>query len=379
MDQRRVLIVNSQSAGIAARGGVNMRQRLAALILLVATLPVAAQWLDLKTPGVPRTPDGSVDRSAPAPRTADDRPDLSGFWAPIDFSGSILDRANIQQWALDKIDEHAENFFVNDPRFNCLPDGPAGYTAKEVYGGGRRIVQHPGFLAILNADFTYRQVFLDGRELEENPFPAWTGYSVGRWDGDALIIESNGYNDRTWLHRDGLQHTEALRITERYTRENFGHMRIEISWHDPGTFHSPVSGVVDLRYVADRELLESACNESSKGTTHYTGTATEAEEKIVEVSAETLERYVGTYEGVWLGNRIRIDISRDDDELYILRTPPYAGSDSVHAGETALAAQSQNAFECCGLGFIFSGDEDGKATEVLEVHVSGAWSFERVR
>ena len=198
-----------------------------------------------------------------------------------------------------------------------------------------------------------------GRDLEESPFPTWSGYSVGRWDGDTLIVESNGFNDRTWLHRDGLQHTEALRITERYTRNNFGSMQIEITWEDPGTFHRPVNGVVELAFIADRGLLEAVCNESSKGTTHYTGTSTEAEEKVVEVSAETLETYVGKYEGIWLGNLISIDITREGNELYILRTPPYSGNDTVHAGTTRLQAQSQNAFECCGLGFIFSGDDNG--------------------
>jgi hypothetical protein len=322
--------------------------------------------------------DGSLDRSAPVPRTADDRPDLSGIWVPVDFSGSVLDPDNIQQWALDEIAAHTANFFANDPRFSCLPSGPGAYTASGPYGGTRRIVQQPNFIAVLSADMTYRQIHLDGRELEENPFPTWTGYSVGYWDGDTLVVESNGYNDRTWVHRDGLPHTEALRITERYSRSDFGNMRLEITWEDPGTFDSPVSGVAEMRYLADSELLESVCNESSKGTTHYTGTAEEAEQKVVEVAAGTLEKYVGTYEGIWLGNFITVDITREDDELYIERKPPYAETGIAHVGKARLTAQSQNAFECCGLGFIFTNERDGKTMEVLEVHVSGAWSFERV-
>ena len=244
-------------------------RQFAALILLAAAAPVAAQWLDLKTPGLPRLEDGALDRSAPAPRTEYDRPDLSGIWSVSNLRGSILDRDNIQQWALDEIAGHTENFFANDPRFNCLPSGPGAYPAR--YDGTRRIVQQPNFIAVLNTDLTYRQIHLDGRELEEDPFPTWTGYSVGYWDGDTLVVESNGYNDRTWLHRDGLPHTEALRITERYSRSDFGNMQIEFTWEDPGTFNSVVNGVVDLRYVADSELREVVCNESSKGTTHYTG------------------------------------------------------------------------------------------------------------
>ena len=356
-----------------------MPRRLATLILLAAAIPAAGQWLDLRTPGIPRTADGSVDLAAPAPRTADDRPDLSGIWVPVEFSGSILNLDNIQEWARDEMAEHAGNFFANDPRFNCLPSGPGAYAASALYSGTRRIVQHSDFVAVLNADLTYRQIFLDGRTLEADPFPTWMGYSVGHWDGDTLVVESNGYNDKTWLHRDGLPHTEALRMTERYTRDSFGQMRMEVTYDDPGTFHATVNSVVDMRFVADSELLESVCNEASKGTSHYTGTAEEAEEKVVAVDVETLEKYVGTYEGIWLGQDITIEITREDNELHILRTPPYAETGLAHIGAVPMSAQSQNAFECCGLGFIFTGDESGKATEVLEVHVSGAWSFPRVR
>ncbi len=355
-----------------------MTRRFATLVLLALVAPATAQWLDLRTPGVPRTADGSVNRSAPAPRKADGRPDLSGLWVPVDFSGSILDSENIQQWALDQIAEHTSNFFINDPRFHCLPSGPGAYPAGVLYSGTRRIVQQPDIIVVLDSELNYRQIFLDGRELEENPFPTWTGYSVGRWDDDTLIVESNGYNDETWLHRDGLPHTEMLRITERYSRPDFGNMRIDVTYDDPGTFNSTVNGVIQMQYVADRQLLEVVCNESSKGTSHYSGTAEQAEETRVEVDAETLEKYVGTYEGVWLGTLISLVVTREDDELYIERTPPYAETGIAHTGKSRLAAQSENAFECCGLGFIFTAEEDGVTTEILEVHVSGAWSFERV-
>ena len=100
----------------------------------------------------------------------------------------------------------------------------------------QRIVQSSTVTAILNHDLTYRQIFMDGRTLEPNPHPTWMGYSVGRWDDDTLVVESNGYNDKTWLHRRGLPHTERLRMTERYHRSDFGHMLMEITFEDPGTF-----------------------------------------------------------------------------------------------------------------------------------------------
>ena len=125
----------------------------------------------------------------------------------------------------------------------------------------QRIVQTSTVTAILHHDLTYRQIFMDGRTLEPNPHPTWMGYSVGRWDGDTLVVESNGYNDRTWLHRRGLSHTEDLRITERYRRLDFGHMQLEVTYDDPGTFDSPLHASVSMEFVTDDELLETVCNE----------------------------------------------------------------------------------------------------------------------
>ena len=91
-------------------------------------------------------------------------------------------------------------------------------------------------IVFLNEDFTFRQIFMDGRALESNPHPVWMGYSIGRWDGDTLVVESNGYNDKTWVHNEGLPHTERLRITERYRRPDFGHVQIDVTYDDPGAF-----------------------------------------------------------------------------------------------------------------------------------------------
>lgn len=357
-----------------------MKKQIAALILLAAATPAAAQWLTLSTPGIPRTADGEPDLTAPAPRTPDGRADLSGLWVPVRVTGDILDPEKIQDWALERIAENTSNFFGDDPRFHCLPSGPGGYPAGSSESGRRRIVQNPGVIAVLNSDLTYRQIFMDGRELEEDPFPTWTGYSVGRWDGDTLIVESNGYNDKTWLHREGLPHTEVLRITERYRRPDFGHIVLDVTYDDPGTFHSTVHATIEMEFSADSELLETVCNESSQGRNHWGGEFTEAEEKVVEVAGEVLARYVGTYQGVWLGRQTTAEVTLEDGVLYLERTPPYSETGFTEAGKSKLIAQSENAFECdCGLGFVFAGDENGMATEVLEVHVSGGWTFNRVR
>jgi hypothetical protein len=357
-----------------------MQRPLATLILLTATTPAGAQWLTLTTPGVPRTADGEPDLSAPAPRTADGRPDLTGLWVPVEVSGDLLDPDKIQPWARAQIAANESNFFGDDPRFHCLPSGPGAYPAGRSEAGLRRIVQNPSVIAILNADLTYRQIFLDGRELETDPFPTWTGYSVGRWDDDTLVVESNGFNDRTWLHREGLPHTESLRITERYRRPDFGHIRLDVTYEDPGTFHGPVHASIDMEFVADSELLETVCNEASKGRTHWGGEISEAEDNVVEVDEAMLAKYVGTYQGVWLGNLITAEFTLEDGALFLKRTPPYSETGYTEAGKSRLIAQSDNAFECsCGLGFVFETEGEEMASEVAEVHVSGAWTFERVR
>src|SRR5690606_26760742 len=272
-------------------------------------------------------------------------------------------------------------YYADDPRFHCLPSGPSSYPAGASVGGMRRIVQHPEFIAVLNPDMTYRQIFMDGRELEEEPvLPTWMGYSVGRWDGDTLIVESNGYNDQTWLTREGLPHTEQLRITERYTRMSYGRMQLEITYEDPGTFTEPVQAVVDLVHRPDGSMLEVICNESETGRKHYSGDVGQAEAKVVQVPEEILQRYVGTYRGVWLGNLITAVVTLENGELYLTRTPRYSDTGGNTNSDTSrLVPQSENAFDSSfGLGWVFNVNEDGEVESVSEVHVSGAWSFPRV-
>jgi hypothetical protein len=305
---------------------------------------------------------------------------MSGLWMPATVSGDLFEPDKIQDWARTLIDERTRNFFADEPRFQCLPSGPAAYVASRAGSGLRRIVQNPGVIAILNADLTYRQIFLDGRELEADPFPSWMGYAVGRWDGDTLVVESNGYNDKTWLHREGLSHTASLRITERYRRVDFGHIQLDLTYEDPGTFDSPVQASIVMEFMADSELLETVCNEASEGRSHWGGEITEAEGRVVEVPEEILAKYVGTYEGVWLGAATIAEVTLEDGDLFLERTPTYAENGVTEVGKSMLLAQSENAFECsCGLGFVFTAEGDAMASEVLEVHVSGAWSFKRVQ
>jgi hypothetical protein len=341
-----------------------MTRLLGTLVFLAFSAPLAAQWLSLATPGVPRTADGKPSLTASVPRDAQGRPDLTGLWARRSVSGDLLDFSKVQEWARATREQHALAFFDTEPSRQCLPRGP-----DFVGTAMRRIVQSPSFTAVLNDDLTYRQIFTDGRALEPNPNPIWMGYSVGRWDGDTLIVESNGFNDRTWLNPRGLVHTERLRVTERYRRLDFGHMALDVTYEDPGTFDAPLTANIALELVVDNEMLETVCNESSEGRKHWVGEVAHAEATAVVVAPAILARYVGTYRGLWVTNLTTVRVTLENDGLVLQRN-----------GETfRLLPQSDNTFACtCGLGYVFPAKGDEMATEVDEVHVSGAWTFARV-
>jgi len=350
-------------------------------ILLLTTAPLQAQWFDWETPGIPRTPEGRVDMNAPVPRTPDGHPDFTGNWVPTDARGSLFDLGNYQGWALEVMAEQERTFYVNDPRFNCLPDGPSSYLAGPSVGGSRQIVQTPTYIAVLNPDMTYRQIHMDGRPpVDEAILPSWLGYSAGHWEGDTLVVESAGFNDKTWLTREGLPHTDQLRITERYRRLDFGRAELEISYADPGTLIRPVQVMVDLGFRDSNHTLEVVCNESETAQRHYTGEISQAEQKVVEIPESVLATYVGTYQGIWLGNRITAEVTLENGQLYLTRTPRYSDTGgNTDSATSLLVPQSENAFDSSfGLGWVFNKDADGEIESVSEVHVSGAWPFRKV-
>src|SRR5499427_1606777 len=257
----------------------------AALWLLPTT--VGAQWLDFRTPGVPRTADGKANLKAPAPRTADGKPDLSGIWQRISLKyerniAADLKPGEIQPWAQTLVRQRAEDLQKDHMPVQCLPWGPSySNSARRA-----KIVQTPGLLLMLDEDLTYRQIFLDGRTLETEPNPSWMGYSVGRWEGDTLVVDSFGFNDRTWLDRDGHPHSEALRMTERYRRRDFSHMEIEITLNDPQVYARPWTVALSANLMPDTELMESVCNESHHSLEHWVGKASDEKKSEVKVAPE---------------------------------------------------------------------------------------------
>jgi hypothetical protein len=354
-----------------------MRLFLAALILIMGTILADAQWLDRPTPGIPRTPDGKPNLTAPAPRGPDGKPDFSGVWQGENVVARP-DPTNLQPWVLDLARQHQQEYYKSRPMYQCRPSGPEA----ERFGGWKRILQTPAAVAILNDDLTYRVIHTDGRALEADPAPNWSGYSVGRWDGDTLVVESAGFNDKTWVSRYGVSHTEKLRMTERYRRRDFGHMQVEVTFTDPGAFAKPWSFTADMELAADTEMLEAICEKSSD---HWSGTLSDAANQGVVVPAEVLARYVGVYSGIYGGGKRTYEVSLSGGQL-IARL---VGGEAIEGGLGAagiedgasrtLVPQSQTLFEGLGLGYRFVVDDKGMATDLIVIHISGPYKYARER
>ncbi len=344
----------------------------AALSLLPASL--AAQWVNFPTPGIPRTSDGKPNLSAPTPRSADGHPDFTGLWAmPLDTAiGNIavrsvgdLQPSDIRPWAQALIQQRSEDFGRDNPRYKCLPEGP-GYSTGA--GGLKRFIQTPTMLVILNEDLTYRQIFMDGRVLEADANPSWMGYAVGHWDGDSLVVESSGYNDRTWL-LGGYPHTAGLRMTERYRRRDFGHMEIAVTFQDPATYSKAWTVPVSAELAADTELIETICNEDANtGQQHWVGKLSDDQKTAVKVAQEILAGYVGLYKGPYIQSLRTVEVTLVNGTLFV----------SVDEGpKQPIFPQSESSFSGTGLTYRFVRNELGIATSIFEGHVSGEYEFKR--
>jgi hypothetical protein len=345
-----------------------------AIFTVAMSAPLAAQWLNQPTPGIPRTPDGKPNLSAPAPRTPDGKPDLSGLWRKISpkYARNIaadLKPEEIQPWAQELVEQRTEDLGRDHMKVQCLPLGP-GYAPSADSTGSEmvKIVQTPGLIVMLNPDLTYRQIFLDGRALEPSPNPTWMGYSVGRWEGDTLVVDSFGFNDRTWLDQDGHPHTEALRMTERYRRRNFGHLELEVTFSDPAVYARPWTVAVRAELAADTEMLEWVCNESRRHFENWVGKASDERKNEVQVPPAILAKYVGTYQEqrpFWRSIPRVVEITVSNGRLF---------GDMDGRGTVPLIGSSDTSFSgLYGLGVEFI--EGGSGLFVK--HVSGNYRFAR--
>ena len=319
----------------------------------------AAQWIELPTPGIPRTSDGEPDMTAPAPRTRDGKPDLSGMWTGGGGSERYYNNAaadlkpeDVKPWAQALYERRLRDFGKDSMEAQCLPLGPAAVTGTAFFEV--KFIQTPSLIAILLQDLTYRQIHLDGRQLPKDPNPSWMGYSVGRWDGDTLVVETNGFTERSWLDYDGHPHTEALRMTERYRRRDFGHLDVEVTFDDPGAYTRPWTVSVPLELFPDTELLEYVCRENDKA--HIPLRTGLQEAAAVNVARALLSTYVGSYEIREPDGVTSAVVSLSGDTLYL---------DLDHTGPRRLTPISDTSFSDSGNMIQFLPDGQGTVTAFL--------------
>jgi hypothetical protein len=232
-----------------------------------------------------------------------------------------------------------------------------------------RIIQSPLVVALLYESGTgrYRQIYLDGRPLPKDPNPTWLGFSVAHWDGDTLVVESAGFNDRTWLDRAGHPHSENLRVTERLHRIDFGHMQYQVTFDDPETLTKPLSLSLPVNFRADTDMLENVCNENNRDKVHMVSTATSG----VPVSSVVLEKYAGRY------------VFRDGSRT-VAGFMGVTQSVSLHNGQLYLNALplipiSETQFESTGAIAEFFLDSNGTVTRLVLGQTEGAAIYDRQR
>lgn len=267
-------------------------------MLLAAATCAHSQWLNQPVPGTPRTHDGRADLSAPAPRLPDGKPDFSGIWRSESMSQEerlrfFKDGANnlgeeppsryfmnilydfksegspVRASTAPIIEKNHASIATDSSAAHCLPFGvPLIDVAPHPF----KILQMPGVIAILyEFNTNFRQIFMDGRKLPEDTQPSWFGYSVGRWDGDSLVVEANGFTDRSWLDTFGHPHSEAMHLTERFHRRDFGHMDLQVTVDDPKMYTRPFTIKITELLLPDTDLIESICAENERDLGHEIG------------------------------------------------------------------------------------------------------------
>ncbi len=262
------------------------------IVFVGACVCAQAQWLNNPTPGAPRTADGKVNMTGPVP-SVNGKPDLSGIWqvegeprvpgALFGIGESTNSKyfrdilADFKRGEEPLTPEGAEILRRNTqpgvvgPNLKCLPDGvPHADLLPEPF----KIIQIPGEIVMLfEVETIFRQVFTDGRKFPPDPSPAWLGYSIGKWEGDTLVVGTIGFNDLTWLDARGHGHSEEMRVEERFHRRDFGHLDVTVTITDPKVFTRPVtiSFVEDL--LPDTDVFEHICIENERDAAHQPGRA----------------------------------------------------------------------------------------------------------
>jgi hypothetical protein len=274
-----------------------------ALCTLAFTVSAHAQWPVHTPPGTPKSTDGTPNLTAPAPRTADGKVDLSGVWettfprpaasprpaAPPQTAaagtGAAIPSGNVfgnvgaqvdggapyQPWAAELVKKRMADNSKDNPDAHCLPMGMMQLTSHPF---PKKVIQTPAEVILIyeGSGTTVREVFLDGRPLPaaDKVEPWWNGYSVGHWEGnDTLVVETTGFMDDGWLDVRGSPLTSAGKLTERFRRPTFGSLEIEVTIDDPKAYTRPFTAKVMNRLLPDTQLIEFVCLD--KDAQHYVG------------------------------------------------------------------------------------------------------------
>ena len=323
----------------------------AAVVVSMVSTTLAAQWINYPTPGIPRLADGSPNLSATAPRTPDGRPDLSGIWrgaGPL-YRFNIaqdLEAADIQPWAEALFVQRVRDARKDSPLARCLPVSIPFHNFFNL----TRIVQTPSLMVMLyeSPNSPHRTIFTDGRDLPKDPNPTWLGYSVGRWEGDTLVITTAGFNDRAWLDSSGHPQTESLRLTERLRRRDFGHMDFEMTIDDPKVFTRPFTVKTERVLAPDTELLEDVC-ENERDRVRMSG------DTGLRLRPDLVAGYAGVYE---ISPGREFTITATEDLLFVR---------GLNEPRVPLLAQSETQFMSTATptGFEFVKDARGAVTHVI--------------
>jgi hypothetical protein len=264
------------------------------IMLLGAVTYTHAQWLKYPDARTPRTKDGKPNLTAPAPRL-NGMPDLSGLWQAEKTPEREYERVLGKGFSALQVDTHDITKYVLNVFWGVKPEdeplrpeaasilkrrqeNPIEYPHTQCLPGSIplallvftfKIIQTPLEIVLLSetAD-PARQIHTDGRPLPKDPDPTWMGYSVGRWEGNTLVVDTVGLNDRAWLDGFGHPRSESMHITERYRRRDFGHMDLEIAFNDPKYYTRPFTISTELTLIPDSDLLEYVCNENEKDRPH---------------------------------------------------------------------------------------------------------------
>jgi hypothetical protein len=267
--------------------------------LLTVSSSLSAQWPSHPTARVPRTADGKPDLTGPAPRTPEGHPDLSGIWIrgdgqlgpagggtvpgprpsftsgpPVttfrDVGANFPGGLPLQPWAADLVKARRAENSKDNPDAHCLPMGLMQFHN---HGQPRKIVQTPRLIVIIyEANYGLRSIFMDGRSLPPSDAqPWWYGYSVGRWDGDTLVVDTTGFRDAGWLDIIGNPLTDAAKLTEHFRRPTLGTLEIDVTIDDPKAYTRPWTVRVNQRLVVDSEMIEFICLENQKFESYLKG------------------------------------------------------------------------------------------------------------